>query len=653
MPIVLALLTGCRTEPADDTGGSTTFGEPSGCDPLIPEVCALPWPSSVFEAVDPSTVTGRRLALGPDSLPVNRDGVKIDPAMVNRKDGFSTVGPVVVWFDGLPTDGVVPGTIRHDDLDAVYAGDAKTVIVDTVTHERVPHFVELDMAADDPAQRVLFLRPVAPLAHARRYVVGIRGLTRADGAPVAVSDAFAALRDGTASTDPDVLSRRATFDELVVPELEAQGFGRGELQLGWDFGTVSQESSLGPVVAMRDDALARIGAGPAYTIDSVEEGDCAVEGEHVARTVLGHLTAPRYTDVDAPKAKLVYGDDGLPVYSGDTSVEFLVRIPCSLAVDPGTGGRVVQYGHGLFGDVDEARSGYLGELIDANRWVLIAQNWTGMSSADAPYITLMLTLDLSDFDMIPDRTTQGFVEWVVGLRLARGALADDPALAFGGASVIDPALEPVFYGNSQGAIFGGAYTALSPDIARGVLGVGGMPYSLLLSRSADFTPFFSVFEEKYPDRRDIGLILAALQTAWDPGEAGGYANVLGATPLPGSPPKRILMQNAIGDAQVNTLGGQFGARAVGAVSVGPAVRPIWGIDEVTGPIDGSAITEWHYADGPVEPFDNVPPDSAVDTHECPRREPAAQLQLAKFVETGIVEQFCDGPCESVRAGLCD
>ena len=44
-------------------------------------------------------------------------------------------------------------------------------------------------------------------------------------------------------------------------------------------------------------------------------------------------------------------------------VPFMVRIPCSLAADPGSGGPILQYGHGLFGSYDEARTGYLGELI--------------------------------------------------------------------------------------------------------------------------------------------------------------------------------------------------------------------------------------------------------------------------------------------------
>ena len=35
------------------------LGEGSGCDPLVPEVCALPWPSSLYEAEDPLYLKGK------------------------------------------------------------------------------------------------------------------------------------------------------------------------------------------------------------------------------------------------------------------------------------------------------------------------------------------------------------------------------------------------------------------------------------------------------------------------------------------------------------------------------------------------------------------------------------------------------------------
>lgn len=624
------------------------LGDPSGCDPLVPERCALPWPSGLFLQPDEAMPSGVRLALADNTLPITTGGVQIRPSAFEDKDGYATLGPLLAWFGEVD----LQGTIGHDTLETYLSPVAKTVIVDVQTGERVPHFVELDMTAPE-GERVLILRPVVPLRHGAQHVVGIRDLSLVGGAPVPVSEAFAALRDGVLTSDVDVESRREIFESVVFPALAGAGVARDRLQLAWQFTTISRENSLGKVLWMRDDTLQRVGpGGPPFTITEVEEGDCSVDGEHIARTVYGTFTSPLYTDVDEPGGFLIPGPDGLPTYNGDKEVDFMVRIPCSLANDPGTGGRVMQYGHGLLGSLGEGRSGYLSELIDANRWVLIGQNWTGMSELDALYIPLMLSFDPSDFHAIPDRTQQGFSEWTAGLRMILGDLADDDALSFGGQPVIDRSLQPVYYGNSQGAILGGAYFALSTELQRGVLGVGGMPYSLLLSRSADFDPFFELFKSTFADSRDIALFIAAIQTSWDPGESAGFASAL-LDPLPGTPSKQVLMQVAIGDAQVPTLGAHIAARAFGASSVSPGVRPIWGVDEAQAPFEGSALVEWRYSDGPEEPYTNVPPDKAQDTHECPRREPAAQAQLTTFLETGVVEQFCEGTCEGTRAGFCD
>ena len=112
---------------------------------------------------------------------------------------------------------------------------------------------------------------------------------------------------------------------------------------------------------------------------------------------------------------------------------------------------VLQYGHGLLGSYDEARGDYLAAMANENRWVLLAQDWKGMSDQDAGYVTLMLATDLSDFEIIPDRGIQGLSELILGLRFVRNTLAADPLVQYGGRSVIDPT-RAGYYGNSQGAI---------------------------------------------------------------------------------------------------------------------------------------------------------------------------------------------------------
>ena len=92
----------------------------------------------------------------------------------------------------------------------------------------------------------------------------------------------------------------------------------------------------------------------------------------------------------------------------------------------------------------------------------------------------------------------------------------------------------VFNGNSQGGIMGGALTALSNEFDRAVLGVPGMNYSTLLSRSIDYDPFSAVNAVAYPDTFDQIFGQGIIQMLWDRGESNGYAHHITDDPLPGT-----------------------------------------------------------------------------------------------------------------------
>lgn len=636
---MLAVLVGCG-------GKDLEIGDPSGCDPLDEALCALPYPSSMFLEEDSATATGYRVAYGPTTLPVNWDDVPLTPTHWNEKDGFSTSGPLLTYFDDVSIDGVV----GHQDLGAYLDDDAKTVIINVETGERVMHFVELDSTAPSADTVLLFLRNVEPFDFDTHYVVGIRDLQTNAGGSVAVSEAFTALRDGTETEDYDIESRRDRFESTVFPALESAGFARGELQLAWDFHTVSRESSLGRVEFMRDDALERVGEqGPPYEVVSTEDFDCSGGGS-IARQVDVVMTVPLYTELDGPGTFLTRDEDGYPTYNGDTEVDVRVRIPCSLALDPRPG-MLLQYGHGLLGDRGEVETGYLSDMIHEHGWVAFAVDWAGMSSDDVAAVTMMLVSDLSDFGIIPERSMQGLVQGVMAMQLMKGGFASDPSVIYDGVSVIDPD-SAGYYGNSQGGIMGGALVGLSPHIERAGLGVGGAPYSMLLSRSLDFDPFFLIFKNKYQDHREVTLLLAAIQQLWDPAESAGWLSST-VSPPEGMHAKDVLLHVGIGDAQVTPLGSHFMARGYGAVLVSPETRPVYGVEVSQPGFSGSAIVEYEYTDVPEVPVENIPPESAdYDTHECPRREASAHQQLFDFLETGVVNHYCDGICQGLREDVC-
>jgi hypothetical protein len=647
----LLTFAGCGDDDTTPTDAGQDAEAPAqgDCNPVDPSVCALPFPSAFYLREDAASESGYRVSFGAQSLPRHGQAGHVDPTYFNEKDGFSIHSPMLLYFEDVSLE----GTVSHLDIGAYEATDVKTVIIDTETGDRVPHWVELDDTARAFESALLIIRPAVPLQFERRYVVGIRGLVRDGGGAVEPSEAFLALRDGSSSNDSDVEGQRAHYDDAIFPVLESEGFARDELQIAWDFRTSSRHSTLGQALAARDDALSQWGPeGPSYTIQpgwEVQEWDC--ETGHIARELIVDVTVPLYTEEDEPGTMLTRGADGMPVQNGTTTAQFMIRIPCSVA-EAGVPAPLIHYGHGLLGGYGEAQAGWLARFINENGYVVFASTWKGMSGADQLAIIDMLNTRPGAFNIIPERSVQGFVEFMAAAKVMRGAMADDDAVKFPnaeGTSVIDPDTMH-YYGISQGGILGGAYTALSPDITRSVMSVGGMPYSVLLPRSVDFDPFFALFRIHFSDQRDRMLIIAGLvQQLWDMGEGAGYAHDMD---------KQVLLQTAINDHQVTTLGFHIKARAWGASSVQPQTRAIWGIEEREPPFEGSAMVEFLYNDIMGEPVEARPPEKEPelprngDPHECPRRHPAGQQQIDTFLKTGVVDHYCEGICDGLITEDC-
>ncbi|MFT7520354.1 MAG: hypothetical protein ACI9MC_002499 [Kiritimatiellia bacterium] len=618
----------------------TPTWEFSGCDDLDPAMCTLPWPSSYHLRHDDQTPTGWRVALKEEHLPVNVENHPLTPTFWNERDGFSIGSPMLAAFgdtslEGMPT---------HVDIAFHTDPSVRSILIDTVTGERLPHWVEVDSHAQEVSDKLTMLWPIKVLEFDRRYIVAYRGLKTSDGADVPVSAAFASLRDGVALGKPDVDNRQLHYDTDIFPVLQAQGFERGDLTLAWDFHTSSREAVAGKMEHIRDDAMQRVGgAGPAYEIVDVQENECE-PGQSTWRSIRVKLTVPYYTETPGISTVFSRGPDGMPMYMGDRQTNVLVRIPCSLKKDPGEA-FLMQYGHGLLGDENEAKSGWLNSFADENRIIIVAAPFTGMSSYDYVAVALMLVEEVDRFAMVPERSQQGLMEQVLVMRAMLGDLGKDDVFKVDGVQLInqDDVNKRGWYGISQGAILGGAYLAMSPDIERGVLSVGGLPYALLLPRSASFGDFFKIINQMYENPMErMFIIEGMLIQLWDSAESTGWSH-----DIVNSPSKRVLLQTAVGDALVTHIGGRAQARSMGASLITPKTREVYGILEVQPPFEGNGYVEFDFS-LPDPPFVNQPPPEHTDPHECPRRSKEGQQQVAHFLKTGIVDHFCDGPCVTTR-----
>lgn len=629
------------------TPESTTALGPRGpCNPVDPSQCVLPYPSSYFLEEDPGTVTGFRVAFHETSLPVNVDGIQTTPGPWNTKDGFSTVGSLLLHLPGATASGLVTWT----DPSGYLAEDVRTLVVDTVTGERVPHFAELESPLAPADRRLLLIRPLVPLEHDRTYAVGVRGVVDEGGAPLPPLAGFQRLRDqDLAGAEADLLRQEERYESFVFPALEDAGFQRGELQAAWDFHTLSVQSSLGDMVSMRDDVLSRIPAeGPDFTIVEVQAEDCAASPPR-ARVVRGTVRSPSYLSERTPGARLSRDGSGAVAYVEDVDVPFTAAVPCTLLTDPRPG-RPVQMGHGLFGDQSQAVGDWILAQAEAYGWVPFAVDWLGVASDDLETATFLLLGDLADFQTVPDRLHQAMMEQVVVGRLFTGPVGTDPAFQQGGVSVIDPEAL-VFYGVSMGAVEGGAYVGLSTDVERAVFVVGGMPVSLLLTRSWGFTGFLQLLAVMLPDWADISVTVQLMQQLWEPAEAGGWAHyvnppdgrrpedvLLGARP---TPTKEVLSQVALGDGLVAAVGSHWMARAYGQALLQPGPRSLWGLTDATMPHSGPAIIEVDY--GTPDPLEAVVAEERI--HYDMVEHPLRGAQVDQFFRGVPVEPFCDGVCD--------
>ncbi|MEE4144664.1 MAG: hypothetical protein V2I26_07680, partial [Halieaceae bacterium] len=603
------------------------------CEILDSGNCMFPWPSSAFTVADDSTVTGLRVNLNRESLPANKQGVRVDPAEWNRNDGFSPSQMILAQVPGV--DLAQTGAPPITDLEQSLGADSPVVVIRASTGEQHLIFAELEANSDDPAEQAFIIRPMVQFERGERYIVALRNMRDASGELLEAPEVFRAFRDDTL-TDNDAIEARRDAMEEIFSVLGDAGVAREELYLAWDFTVASVENITERILHIRDDAFASLGnAAPEFTVTEVVDLDpCAQSGceegqdQYKSRTIVGTFQVPNYlaSDDGAPGSPFFYDqpDDGLPDRIGGDNF-FTARFYCSVArsvaedftVPPRAVARASLYGHGLLGSGSEALRGTganINIMADTHQMMFCGTDWSGFASEDVGYAIQVL----QDFSLIPaffDRQQQGMLNFMYLARLLRHeqGLRSDPAFQAGGEPVFDNST--VYYdGNSQGGILGGALMGVIQDVTRGVLGVPGMSYSFLLRRSVDFDvykPFFSGASTGedgggYPSIKDQGFLLSLAQMLWDRSESSGYVYHIEQHPLPNTPAHSVLLQVAYGDHQVSMWTAELMARTIGAKLRVPALEPgrhpdsnpYFALEPVpAGDYTGSVLTIWD--NGPV------------------------------------------------------
>ena len=514
----------------------------------------LPFPDDYYTSEDADTETGKRIDFKSDAAPANTSDVHLDPADYAGNDGFSPGQTIVVRVPGLDNPEALGQTnpVGLRKLGKYSKQGAPVVVIDATTGERQPIWAEIDSNASSPDETALLIHPAKNFTGGHRYIVALRKLKDADGNTLAAPEGFRYYRDDLPSSKGPINDQRDRF-ESIFKSLKGADVKRRNLYLAWDFTVASNENVAKNILAMRDDAFADIGdtnlgdgsvAGnaPSFQVTSVQNYEPTdlsplPEDADMARRVQGTFTVPCYmTDPDgpggeppcSPGSRLNLDANGVPEQNGTWTANFNCMIPYAALNDPA---RPTIYGHGLLGSASEGTSSPQKTLGNTHGIMDCATDEIGMSNGDIGN-TIGILQNMSDFPELADRLQQGMLD---GLFLGRllihpQGFISDPAFRVDDTQPVSGANPPVidtsnlyYNGNSQGAIFGGALTAVAPDFTRASLGVGGMNYSVLLNRSVDFDTYAAFLDPAYPDELSQQLLLSMVQMLWDRGESNGYA----------------------------------------------------------------------------------------------------------------------------------
>jgi hypothetical protein len=636
--------------------------------------CLAPFPNDYFTRTDPTSSTGIRVDLAPDSTPQNASNKHVDVTAINQSDGFSPGQSITVRIPGMdnPAAFAQTGIVPEGDMGKAFAPNQPALLIDATTGERQLIWGELDSNATEDKDRNLIIRPGKNLTDGHRYIVALRNMRDASGERLAAPPGFRLYRDNRRTRNSVVEAQRGRY-ESIFKALGKAGVKRSSLYLAWDFTAASTENITGRMLSIRDRAFAILGDGdlddgivqgdaPAFTITGTVDNPSPT----VARQITGTFQVPCYlNEAGCPTGSTFdLDEDQKPIRIPGN--EFTARFRCNVPASSISGGEVVQearpslYGHGLFNEFFEVGSGNVRALGNENGVMNCATDWIGMSSSDDsdPFhddipTAIAALQDLSKFPALPDRLQQGFLNFAYLGRLLihPDGFTSNPAFRFGGESVIDT--DEVFYwGNSQGGIAGGAFTAISPDATRSVLYVPGMNYSTLLTRSSDFTQYALVLYPSYKKQVERPLVFSLIQMMWDRGEPNGYANHMTSNPLPNTPAHKVMLVMAWGDHEVANVATEVEARTIGAPLRAPTldsnrlapgmIDPFYGhqpLGDLSGPAaDGNAFFVWDTGPKRTDPPGNPPGNGIWGTDPAPLGNIAPNSSFGQNPHDTVVEE---------------
>jgi hypothetical protein len=626
MPAVMAGAAGCDCGGGgrSDGGGGGDAGSDAGpaADPTrifyrpqSSAAAANPFPGDFLTVADPTSPTGRRVA-----IPAARGFPYADE--LNTLDGFLvTFGAWVRATRALDPASVLPGTMELYRYDSAGTGAVAPVAgtLEYVANETGVHFL-----------------PDRPLASRARYLVVVRpGLVDLDGAPVAASEGWEAA---VAAATPEATEILAFLDGRAgVPADQVLHAHLYTTQ------TVAED-----LVFAREALFA--GPPPAVTIDDAYDPRDAsgnlnpallarlpplppdlplslLETDDVATVAFGHIETVEYRDADGH-----WTHDPVtfaPVPQGTLDLEFILTLPA------GTAGPVpmIVFSHALgvcketviaiADTLAEYGLGAIGIDVIGHGSRATGGNTCGDNPSIGDFID---PTDLLKTREVFRQTVSDMLHLVRVLGDPGGGGVDllpwtgDVATSGDGLPDFDTTRPTALVGQSLGSFIGTITSSVEPRIVAATLNVGGLSVLGVLAGALGGTGVLNS-ETTFAT---LMLLEPGDNWAYAPGLVDPFAGLTGAAPT------SVLMQMAVGDDVVPNATSWAFARLVGLPLVTPA--PVAAMDTGTTaapvlPPAGPTLGLFAF-DGVAHQWLLLPDDVVANTW-------AAQEQAAAFVWSAI------------------
>ena len=202
-----------------------------------------------------------------------------------------------------------------------------------------------------------------------------------------------------------------------------------------------------------------------------------------------------------------------------------------------------------------------------------------------------------------------------------------------------------YMGISNGGTQGFNIMTVAPNLDKGVLVVPGGALTHMLQRASPWTTMGAVVSTKFDDPRELQLGTSLMQLHLDQWDAANFVDHLVEPRFEGRSEVKVVLHEAIGDAQVSNMITHWLADEAGIPAFAPNTWEPAGLETIPAENHDGNSALYIYDEGyePL-PLDNTPPVEN-GAHETIRDLDSYKTHVAAFIEEGDIIYVCEGACD--------